>query len=101
MSYILAPDRKCDFKVNKMSFWLCEDPNYLLFSCSKWENPNRVSKIKIVTITENDEIIRYTAFVLHPEQFTKFEYCDDFAENRRILIKWNKCLTKIDKLLLS
>ena len=102
MSYIPTPNRKQDFKVNKMSFWICEDPSYLLFLSPQWESQEYVSKIKITTITNDDnEIIRYMAFCLHPDQDTNFEYSDSDDENRVIFNKWNKYLTKIDKLLLS
>lgn len=99
---ISTPKRKCDFKVNKMSFWLCEDVSYLLFNSPQWESPSFVSKIRIIEVTGvGGEVIRYDAHVHHPEQDIDFEYSDSECENKTIFEKWNKCLAKIDKLLFS
>lgn len=103
MSFLSTPSRKQDFKVNNMRFWLCEDPTYLLFRSDDWPSTDSISKMKIVHIVSNigiDEDV-YQAFVLHPEEGSEFMYCDSLDENRTILNKWKKCLSKIDEMLLS
>jgi len=94
---IPEPDRKPDFRVNKMKFWLCQEQEYLLFNSSDWPPQDGVSKIKIVINNE-----RYDAYVEHPEdRHSGFIYADSDAENKSIYNKWQKALLKIEEALLG